>query len=110
MNYKKWVESHDVADIVKANTARHRLAREFPKLKKQTKIVDSRIPPRPTTAFSYYVKSQLSGISAPQSLMAETAARWKTLPDAEKKPYIDLALSDTVRYVKARDASGAYAS
>ncbi|ROV99901.1 hypothetical protein VMCG_06205 [Cytospora schulzeri] len=105
-NYKKWVESHTVAEIAEAVRARRRLVREFGVDVKHPKIVDDRMPKRPAFAgWSYYIKAK--GTEQPGLSLGEMSkslsAQWKALSESEKKPYIDLAASEAARYQKERE-------
>ncbi|KAJ4416349.1 hypothetical protein N0V82_006786 [Gnomoniopsis sp. IMI 355080] len=106
-NYKKWVESHTVEDIYKANLARSRLTRVY--TVKTRKIIDERMPKRPTTSFAHFVKARMSSHNEGQSMLEavkEIGAVWKSLSAADKKPYEDLTLAEKSRYVKEMQGAG----
>lgn len=105
-NYKKWVESHTVAEIADACRARRRLIRNFGVEVKHPKIIDERMPKRPAVAgWSYYMKAKI-GDSPGQSIVESSKAlseQWKSLSPSEKKPYMDLAASEVARYQKEKE-------
>lgn len=106
-NYKKWVESHTVEDIHKANLARNRLTRVYNV--KTRKITDDRFPKRPVTAFAHFVKAGMSSHSGGKTMpeaVKDMSAVWKSLSAADKKPYEDLTLADKSRYVKEMQGAG----
>ncbi|KEZ44200.1 hypothetical protein SAPIO_CDS3132 [Scedosporium apiospermum] len=104
--YKTWVESHSAEEIYKANLARGRLSRKYNK--SHRKITDERLPKRPLTAYSLFVKARWA--SGDVSNVASTAAgaariladEWKALPESEKKPYLDQAAADAARYAEEK--------
>lgn len=108
INYKKWVESHTIQDIAAANNARLMYRRKYAgaKEKRLPRIVDQRVPSRPANAFCQFVKSQMTGVSEVTTGVKDIAARWKSLSDADKKPYTDLAHADLAKYQKTREALG----
>ncbi|KUI66166.1 Non-histone chromosomal protein 6 [Cytospora mali] len=105
-NYKKWVESHSVAEIAEAVRARQRLNRDFKLNLKHVKITDERMPKRPAVAgWSYYIKaksSETSGLSLGE-MAKNLSQQWKGLSVSEKKPYVDLAAAEAARYQKERE-------
>ncbi|CAN8099313.1 unnamed protein product [Discula destructiva] len=108
--YKKWVESHSVAEINAANNARARLAKDFSKglsKKKLHKITDDRLPKRPLNAFALFVRSKMIGsIGNPTGGMKDISASWKALSDSDKKPFLDLVAAERTRYIKEMESSG----
>ncbi|KUI54026.1 Non-histone chromosomal protein 6 [Cytospora mali] len=105
-NYKKWVESHSVAEIAEAVKARQRLNRNFKLNLKHVKITDERMPKRPAVAgWSYYIKAKSSetpGLSLGE-MAKNLSQQWKGLSASEKKPYVDLAAAEAARYQKERE-------
>ncbi|KAK7753210.1 hypothetical protein SLS62_004729 [Diatrype stigma] len=105
--YKAWVESQKPADIILANNARYMLKRKYNIPKCQLKVItDDRLPKRPTTAYLHFTKarwtsgdySDLLSTAGAKQVMTKIGSEWKTLSEAEKKPYIDLAKVDYERY------------
>lgn len=106
-NYKKWVESHSIEAIYKANLARYRLTKLYNI--KTRKIVDERMPKRPVSAFAHYVKSRTSSFNEGQtvsSVIKDIGSAWKSLSAADKKPYEDLMQADKSRYMKDMEGTG----
>lgn len=87
--YKLWVESHTPEQIHEANLARARLARKGVKgVKAHRKITDERMPRRPASAYSLYVKERWASGDFDGSVVSTSAAiarDWKDLPEEEKK-------------------------
>lgn len=80
------MESYNPAQIRDANLARAALGRKTDKTHR--KISDERVPKRPSSAYSLFVKERwaaggLEGAATQAS--AELAREWRALPDGEKK-------------------------
>lgn len=100
-NYKKWVETHTVAEIATANNARSQLIRKFEFKTTSPKIHDERMPKRPTSAFGQYYRAKNSDLGLPATEnMKALSAQWKSLSETEKKPYVDLATAEATKYHK----------
>ncbi|KAJ0121385.1 hmg box protein [Diaporthe amygdali] len=105
-NYKTWVESHSVADIIAANQARLRLKRECDVTAHPLKIVDERVPKRPATnGFAYFTKAKRADDphAAIGAFAKQLSQQWRTLSEAEKRPYADLAAAEWAKYSKAME-------
>lgn len=100
-NYKKWVESHTVAEIAAANNARTRLIHEFEYKTTNPKIHDERMPKRPLPAFGQFFRAKLISSGLPvQEAMKSLSSQWQSMTEADRKPYLDLAAAESVRYFK----------
>lgn len=98
-NYRKWVESHTVPEIAEANNARLRLTREFGLKVNPQRITDVRMPKRPVSSFSQFLKSKIQGHDGQAAgLMKDLGAQWKAMSAADKKPYEDLQAAESARY------------
>ncbi|EOO02076.1 putative hmg box protein [Phaeoacremonium minimum UCRPA7] len=101
--YKAWVESHTPEAIHDANKARQRLKRVFKQPIKGF-IQDDRQPKRAVSAYSLFTKSRWASGSWPGQKAPEVAVilarEWKSLGDAERQTYVDLAKADAERYEK----------
>ncbi|KAI0447907.1 hypothetical protein F4803DRAFT_189714 [Xylaria telfairii] len=109
--YKAWVESHSVQDIYDANRARRSLKKKFDIPKKSVKVIDDvRIPKRPATPFGLFTKARwASGEYSTEGvritdITLRIASEWKEQTAAQRKPYEDLARSQSEQYVKEMDA------
>ncbi|KAL7922638.1 hypothetical protein ACQKWADRAFT_291991 [Trichoderma austrokoningii] len=88
---KKWVESFPPEAIHSANLARRRLARMTDKSKTYL-IHDERIPQRPGSGFTFYIKEHFSeNEGSATEAMRTLGERWKALSDSEKAPYLKKA-------------------
>ncbi|KAH6660168.1 hypothetical protein BKA67DRAFT_42495 [Truncatella angustata] len=108
--YKAWVESIPLARIVEANNARTRLKSKFnyPKHNKML-IKDDRIVKRLLSSFTYFTKArwasgEFSG-KVSSSVAKDLGAEWRSLSEAEKQPYIELARADANRYHREMEAA-----
>lgn len=100
-NYKKWVEAHTIAEITAANHARSRLVHEFELKSANSKIHDERMPKRPLSAFGQFFKAKSTGTVGPvTAVMRSIGSQWKSMSDADKKPYYDLWAAEKVRFTK----------
>lgn len=98
-NYKRWVESHSIADVAAANNARSRLRREFDVIINPRKITDERMPKRPLSGFAQYLKAKSAGTTGPApARLKSLSEQWKTLSASEKKPYEDLHAAEKTKY------------
>lgn len=100
-HYKIWVETYTPAQVRDANLARAALGRKTDKTHR--KISDERVPRRPSSAYSLFVKERwaaggLEGAATKAS--AELAREWRTLPDEEKKVYTDEASKELAKYAE----------
>ncbi|KAG9234131.1 hypothetical protein BJ875DRAFT_22484 [Amylocarpus encephaloides] len=100
--YKKWVESHTFDEIRAANNARKLLSRKLKRSTKLIQIKDDRQPKHPINQYAYFVKDRMlsgdmKGISNVDAL-TQFSKEWATVSDAQKKHYLDLAISDKLRY------------
>lgn len=93
--YKAWIESHTPDQIRLANNARTQLRAKLKGTIKSghpahtTRLVDERLPKRPASAFSQFVKDRhatgdLKGIKVTDS-MKVISEEWKALSAGEKK-------------------------
>ncbi|GFT40883.1 transcription factor A [Nephila pilipes] len=80
--------------------AEKREARRLFKLKKALK--ESGIPKLPLKAYALFVQSEAKNrdIKQPAEFIKESAEKWKTLSEAEKKKFDDLAEEEKKRYGK----------
>jgi len=75
-----------------------------PKKKKSKKEKDPNAPKRPLNAYLIFVNQERASVVAdnPKWKITEVVkylgAQWKTLPEADKKPYNDLAAAEKDRY------------
>ncbi|KAI0535733.1 hypothetical protein GGR58DRAFT_425206 [Xylaria digitata] len=109
--YKAWVESHSAQEIYDANLARRALKRKYNIPKGLVKLIrDDRLPKRPASAFSLFTKARWASgeYSQTSSSLAEVGAKiaqeWKNQTAAERKPYEDLAQSESEHYQKTASA------
>lgn len=103
---KAWVLSYTPTQIREANLARARLAKLANK-KSSHKIVDDRIPKRPTSSYFIFYKGRYNGSSGPVFEQVKQAAQeWNKMSAAERKPYEDLNQQERVQYAKAKAAVG----
>lgn len=95
------METHPVLEIATANQARARLIREFKVKINPIRITDERMPKRPLTSFGQFLKVKSAGkTGAAPEWMKTLSSQWKTLSDADKKPYQDLEAAERVRFEK----------
>ncbi|GAB7325128.1 hypothetical protein MBLNU13_g09211t1 [Cladosporium sp. NU13] len=111
--FKRWVESHSIAEIKLANNARRALNRKDPKLSRTATrhIQDERLPKKGVTAYLAFSSSrQTSGdfkhiaVTDRSKLIAE---EWKALDAEEKEKYEKLAKEDQKRYASEKAAAEA---
>ncbi|KAI1118771.1 hypothetical protein F5Y14DRAFT_179487 [Nemania sp. NC0429] len=109
--YKTWVESHSPQEIYNANLARNRLKKKYNIPKGTLKLIhDERMPKRPATAYIYYTKTRwasgdFAGVSEPMhEVGARIAREWKSLSEADRRSYEEVARANYDAYAKATDA------
>ncbi|KAI9878992.1 MAG: hypothetical protein M1830_009921 [Pleopsidium flavum] len=99
--YKKWVLSHTVDEIKRANNARLSLKRRHKKTG-VSPIRDDRLVKRPTTSYAQFLKERIDSGDLKHMKIAEmsrlVAREWKGLNSGEKKKYEDLYNNDLARY------------
>lgn len=93
-NYRSWINSHTVSEIIKANEARTKLFRRASKkgakAHRWNQLTDPRIPKRlPVSPFSYFFQERSAhgvhaGVAGP-IFVRQLAAEWKNLTEAEKQ-------------------------
>jgi uncharacterized low-complexity protein len=85
----KWIESQPPELILMAQYARRRLAKE--EKGHMEPLHDERIPKRPGTALSYFVKSRFQKTDGKTTTDTFKALidEWMAMSDAEKQPFID---------------------
>ncbi|KAI1382172.1 hypothetical protein F4677DRAFT_401093 [Hypoxylon crocopeplum] len=104
--YKAWLESHDPREINEAINARRLLKKKynFPPTQRVKTIHDDRLPKKPTSAFSLFVKARwASGDFANTRVRdssKEIGQEWKNLPDTERHAYVELAKAGSDQYKK----------
>ncbi|RDA93124.1 hypothetical protein CP533_4066 [Ophiocordyceps camponoti-saundersi (nom. inval.)] len=93
----RWVKSYPVEVVYLANLARRRLVRITKR--NRTYIHDDRQPKRPAGAFPLFVRDRHSSIKTSSSTetLVELQHQWKSMSDAEKKPWKDEADAQRVR-------------
>ncbi|KAK0737617.1 hypothetical protein B0T21DRAFT_365677 [Apiosordaria backusii] len=101
-----WATTYPVETIEAANRARSALRRLG--RKSRSSIPDPRRPKGTRTAFSYYVTQRyqsgdFNGIPI-RNVMPACASEWKTMSEAERKPFIDAYKADAARYKAEREA------
>jgi len=87
--YSNWLDQYTVARIKEANKARSRLRNLLKTDIKAPPIKDTRLPPKPNSAYIHFIKSRfnqggVNSTSATESIQA-LAKEWKGLSDADKK-------------------------
>lgn len=83
-----------------ANKARIRLNNSFDMKISPERITDLRLPKRPVNAFPKFVAERMESMPAMrhQEKMKQLAVEWKALPEAERKPYLDFAVSENQKF------------
>lgn len=107
-NYKNWVNTISVGDVVAANKARKWLRRHFPDVKvSPVQITDDRVPKRPAPAMASYIGTKMprDGTGPERkAAFAHWAKEWSKLSAAEKKPFQDLYTASFAEYKKELQA------
>ncbi|KAL4779522.1 hypothetical protein BJX76DRAFT_340525 [Aspergillus varians] len=95
--YEAWVQSHTPLQILEANKARRRLAKI--NNKKVMLIRDDRLVKRPVSPWILFFQERRDKNTATVSDMTQNvSAEWKSLPEAEKEKYREVARADRKRY------------
>lgn len=97
-----------------ANLARRALSRQ-PGKKRLSLIRDERQPKRASNGFNQYIKARCREMpegAASQDVFCSAAAAWRSMSDADKKPYKDSGAAEarraSERFKAAREAGQAY--
>lgn len=82
--------------------ARRRLKRDFKITPFPIRLVDERVPKRPSGPYAYFVKAKRSDttVESGTTFGKELSEQWHALSLTEKKPYQDLATADYARFHK----------
>ncbi|KAF3905467.1 hypothetical protein ABW20_dc0106068 [Dactylellina cionopaga] len=107
-HYDQWIAKQNPADLQVANRARVRIADYRAKHNTlgyglRHKFSDPRMVKRALTAYMYFSKETMHkaewvGLRQAEKLK-KTGELWRTISDAEKKKYVDLATRDRNRYL-----------
>ncbi|KAF4961137.1 hypothetical protein FSARC_10259 [Fusarium sarcochroum] len=102
-NFKAWVESHEPARIYLANKARRRL--EHLTGKPLKKIIDERLPKRPSGSYALFVVDNHSRIekSDAREKFTELSQAWKDLSTNEKSRYEERHADYSAKYKAEMD-------
>ncbi|SPO00973.1 uncharacterized protein DNG_03721 [Cephalotrichum gorgonifer] len=97
--FKNWVRSHTAEEIYEANRARARLGRTFNK--PHRKIPDDRVPSRPSSAYTLFVKDRWASGTVPGSAVGaskQLGSEWKALSEEQRQEYLAQAAKDQADY------------
>jgi hypothetical protein len=99
-------EDDDVEDIISSFVAKLKPAKATARKTKAKK--DPNAPKRGSSGYIFYGKKRRPEIKAEDPTMAfgditkMIAEEWNALPDKKKKPYLDMAAKDKIRYEKEK--------
>ncbi|KAL5341805.1 hypothetical protein BJX70DRAFT_26746 [Aspergillus crustosus] len=100
--YKAWLLDYTPLQILRANQARVRIASI--KGKSVQPLHDERMVKGPCSSWVYFLTERINTAEVAGRLVTEKShklsSEWKSLSEAEKKKYLDLAKADKERYVR----------
>ncbi|KAK3311277.1 uncharacterized protein B0T15DRAFT_68508 [Chaetomium strumarium] len=107
VKFQNWIDSHTPQEIRAANLARLQLRRKHG-ITKYRSIPDARYPKQNLTPFVAFVKSRFPSMaddpSHAKDKLMKIAVEWKGLSAEERKPFHEIAATDTARRQKELDA------
>ncbi|AEO65322.1 4948b468-bb2d-4ba7-8b43-c2e639762a7c [Thermothielavioides terrestris] len=104
---KNFIESRPVHEIRAANLARKALRRKFGVQRVGT-LSDPRFPKQTVGPYFAYLKSRLHAADLAgldhSAKTARLASEWKNLGEEERKPFIEMSATDSLRYQREIEA------